>query len=178
MSDTQKKTEIAIRRQKVASAYLRGSTQAEIAAEMEVDQATVSRDLKSLRAEWMKSALIDINEAKARELAKVDALEIEYWSAWERSQLNAEVETTKMQGSDPEKPGKLEKQKRVEGQTGDPRYLAGIQWCIQKRCEILGVNAPIKTEVDNKGGMKVLIEYADSNDHTAPDAPGADTDQD
>lgn len=147
MSGTQKRTEIAIRRQKIAAAYLRGTTQIEIAAELEVDQATVSRDLKALRAEWMKSALIDINEAKARELAKIDALELEYWAAWKRSQENAEVETTKMQGSDPEKPGKLEKQKRVEGQVGDPRYLQGIERCIEQRRAILGLDAPRRTDI-------------------------------
>ncbi len=117
------------------------------------------------------------NEAKARELAKVDTLEVEYWDAWKRSQQNAEVETTKMQGSDPDKPGRLEKQKRVEGQVGDPRFLAGVQWCIQKRCEILGVDAPEKQEINQHGDIKVIIEYADSQNPATPLASGADPDQ-
>jgi hypothetical protein len=156
MSDTAKKTEIAIRRQKVAAAYLRGSTQAEIAVEQAVDQATISRDLKSLRAEWMKSALIDINDAKARELAKVDALEVEYWQAWRRSQEDAESEITKMQGDDPNKPGKLEKQRKREGQSGNPAFLKGVEWCINKRCEILGVDAPKNSRLDVTSGDKPL----------------------
>jgi predicted transcriptional regulator len=153
MSGTSKKTEIAIRRQQIAAAYLRGGTQAEIATELGCDQATVSRDLKALRAEWMRSALIDINEAKARELAKIDALELEYWQAWKRSQEDAESEITKMQGTPPKQgdanpaPAKLETQKKREGQSGNPAFLRGVEWCINKRCEIIGVNAPIKQEI-------------------------------
>jgi hypothetical protein len=161
MSGTQKRTEIAIRRQKIAAAYLRGSTQAEIAVNLECDQATVSRDLKALRGEWMKSALIDINEAKARELAKVDALEVEYWTAWKRSQEDAESEITKMQGSDPAKPGRLEKQSKREGQSGNPAFLAGVQWCINKRCEIIGVDAPKKSEMTGKDGTPLIPPLPD-----------------
>jgi hypothetical protein len=180
MSGTSKRTEIAIRRQKVAAAYLRGGTQADIAVELACDQATVSRDLKALRAEWMKSALIDINEAKARELAKIDALELEYWAAWKRSQEDAESEITKMQGNPPKPnevnpaPAKLETQKKREGQSGNPAFLRGVEWCINKRCEIIGVNAPIQQEVNNKGTQRVIIEYADGNSNTPPTTPGAD----
>lgn len=160
MSATSKKMAIAIRRKQVADAYLRGRTQAEIAVELGVNQATVSRDLQALREEWKRSALIDIDEAKARELAKIDAMEIEAWQAWERSQLDAEVELTKMQGTDPEKPGKLEKQRRIEGQVGDPRFLQIVQWCINKRCEILGINAPVRQEITGRDGapQKVIFE--------------------
>ena len=161
MSATSKKTVIAIRRQKVAAAYLRGGTQADIAVELECDQATVSRDLIALRAAWMKSALIDINEAKARELAKIDTLELEYWAAWKRSQQNAEVETTKMQGTDPAAPGKLEKQKRVEGQVGDSRYLQGVQWCVEMRCKIIGIEAPKKIQHGNDPENPLIPKLTD-----------------
>jgi hypothetical protein len=177
MSGTQKRTDIAIRRQKVAAAYLRGGTQADIAVELACDQATVSRDLKALRGEWMKSALIDINEAKARELAKIDTLELEYWTAWKRSQEDAESEITKMQGTPPKAndanpaPAKLETQKKREGQSGNPAFLRGVEWCINKRCEIIGVNAPTKQEIENKGQTKVIIEYADANDGNPAQTP-------
>ncbi len=183
MSGTSKKTEIATRRQKIAAAYLRGSTQVEIAVDLECDQATVSRDLKALRAEWMASALIDINEAKARELAKVDALEITYWQAWERSCLDAESEITKMQGTPPKPneanpaPSRVETQKKREGQSGNPAFLAGVQWCINKRCEIIGVDAPKKTEMNQTGETKVIIEYADTKDNAPETTPRPTPDQ-
>jgi transcriptional regulator with XRE-family HTH domain len=149
-------------KRRVSQMYLQGDTQAEIAASLDLSQATISRILKDLQAEWMKSALIDINEAKARELAKIDALEVEYWSAWKRSQEDAESEITKMQGTPPKQgdanpaPAKLETQKKREGQSGNPAFLRGIEWCINKRCEIIGVNAPIKQEINNKGTIEIV----------------------
>jgi len=65
----QDKFRIAERRTTVASLYLRGKFQAEIAKEVNVDRGTVSRDLKAVEAEWVKSGVTDLNTAKARELA-------------------------------------------------------------------------------------------------------------
>jgi predicted transcriptional regulator len=150
---TRTRTEITNRRQEVARLYLRGMYQTDIAVELSVDQATVSRDLAELRKEWLQSALVDLNEAKAKELAKIDQLEVTCWAAWERSKENAEVETVEQIGvksktakkGDKEEftitPERIKKNKRVEGQSGNPSFLAGIQWCINKRCEILGLDA-------------------------------------
>ena len=96
---------------------------------------------------------MDLNEAKARELAKVDALEIEYWKAWENSLKDAEVFITEkvgtQKGTNMDKRGK--EVFRREGQTGNPSFLAGIQWCINKRCEILGLDAPKRTDLTSGG---------------------------
>ena len=103
----------------------------------------ISYDLKKIQETWRESALIDIDEAKARELAKVDRLEREYWDAWERSCEDAE--TIRQEGRPPEEgeKGKPEKVvKTSKGQAGDPRFLAGVQWCIERRCKIIGVDAP------------------------------------
>jgi DNA-binding Lrp family transcriptional regulator len=156
------KTQRARDERNIASLYLKGELQGDIAESLGLSQSTVSRALKSLQEDWRASALIDINEAKARELAKIDALEMEYWSAWKRSQEDAESETTKMQGTPPKQgdanpaPAKLETQKKREGQSGNPAFLRGIEWCINKRCEILGVNAPVKSEVEHKGGIELV----------------------
>jgi hypothetical protein len=139
---------------KISQMYLQGTLQSDIAEALGLDQSTISRALKSLQADWRASALIDINEAKARELAKVDALEMEYWQAWKRSQEDAESEITKMQGGTTDAPSRLEKQQKREGQSGNPAFLKGVEWCINKRCEILGVDAPKKTDVTS-GGEKL-----------------------
>jgi transcriptional regulator with XRE-family HTH domain len=148
-------------KRRVSSMYLQGETQADIAASVGLSQPTVSRILAELQVEWRASAQADINEAKARELAKIDALEVEYWQAWQRSQLDAEVETTKMQGSDPAAPGKLEKQKRVEGQVGDSRYLQGVQWCVEMRCKIIGIEAPKKIQHGNDPENPLIPKLTD-----------------
>jgi hypothetical protein len=99
---------------------------------------------------------MDFNDAKARELAKIDQLEREYYAAWHRSCEDAE--TTKQK-----KRGKVEKRKDddgqfvaeqpaemtriLKGQAGDPRYLQGVERCIEKRCKIMGIESPTRHQV-------------------------------
>jgi hypothetical protein len=160
-------------RRLIASLYLKGEYQSDIAAQLGISQGQVSKEIAVLHDDWRASALIDINEAKARELAKIDTLELEYWTAWKRSQEDAESEITKLQGGSTDAPSKLEKQTRREGQSGNPAFLAGIQWCINKRCEILGVNAPIKTQQENTGKVVFEVVRKAVSDHPADPSPQA-----
>jgi predicted transcriptional regulator len=138
-------------RRNVASLYLKGVIQADIADQLGISQSTVSKDLKLIQSEWAVARINDIDERKRIELAKIDNLELTYWDGWKRSQENAEVETTKLKGRDADKPTDLEKTKRVEGQVGDPRFLQGVANCIDKRCELLGLNAPKNVDVTSNG---------------------------
>jgi len=164
------RAEIAKRRRIVADRYLSGTVQAAIAEQLGVNQSTISRDLKALQKAWLASALIDLNDAKARELAKVDRLEREYWTAWERSREDAE--TVKQRGKSADgtgiKPESIEK--TTKGQAGDPRFLAGIQWCIERRCKIIGVDAPTKQELTGAGGGPLEVVYL--NDWRETQEPG------
>ena len=131
MANTGKRREpsqIARDRQRCADLYLQGWLQSDIADELGINQSTVSRDLKVLHAKWLASALVDFDEAKAKELAKVDRLEREYWRGWLRSREDAE--TLRQEGTKDAGIGKIVKTEK--GQTGDPRFLAGVQWCIDK----------------------------------------------
>lgn len=134
------KAEIARDRRRIGDLYLKGWLQADIATEVGVSQPTVSLDLKALHAEWLKSTLIDINEARSRELAKLDQLEREYWKGWLRSCMDAEEEIVKV--TIDEQGIKTEETKKVKGQSGDTKFLDGIQKCVAQRCKILGVEAP------------------------------------
>src|SRR5215470_12294572 len=87
----QQRLAILERRKNVAARYVRGQTQWEIARAFEVTQATISGDLKAIRAEWLAQAVLDMEAIKARELAKVDETERNAWKAWHRSCRNAET---------------------------------------------------------------------------------------
>jgi len=141
-------------RRKIADLYLQGFIQADIADKIGVCQQTISNDLKSLHKEWIASALVDFDEAKAQELAKIDRLEREYWAGWDRSREDAETSTAKVKGD-----GDKEATKTVKGQAGDPRFLAGIQWCIDRRCKILGVDAPKRHEITGEGGEPLTVRW-------------------
>jgi len=162
---------VSARRARIASLYLKGKPQHAIAEDVGVNQSQVSRDLKVLEGQWRASALLDINDVKMRELARINQLEVEYWDAWEESKQNYQQVTNKASGSRTRVKYK-EKTTKDMILFGDPRFLAGVQWCIQKRCEIFGLNAPQKFEgrmVDEFENMS-LEELAKRAGLDSPDA--------
>jgi len=158
--------QLARDRRRIADLYLQGWLQVDIAAEVGVSQSTVSLDLKALHKEWQKSALVDIDAAKSKELARIDRLEREYWDAWYRSCLDAETTTKK--AVETAKETRKEAVQTAKGQSGDPRFLQGVQWCIERRCKILGIDAPQKQEVSGPGGtaieiVEIVRDYGEQN---------------
>lgn len=151
----------------VAERYLAGQAQATIAAEIGVTQSTVSRYLKKLQERWREAANEFIDDRKARELARIDRVEREYWEAWEKSKTDARTrsgrkKTVELTGLDEDKnlvhvPAlEREYSLSVKAQTGDPRYLQGVQWCVETRLKIMGGFAPVKVDVT---WQKVLEEH-------------------
>jgi DNA-binding MarR family transcriptional regulator len=141
--------EIARDRRLVADLYLRGYLQSDIAEQLGVNQSTVSRDLKALHQEWLVSAQIDFNQAKARELARIDRLEREYWRAWEKSK-NEKESTVTEKVQDDGRGNRAKARMHRERQFGNPRFLVGVQWCIEQRCKLLGVYAPQRIAVSTE----------------------------
>ncbi len=129
--------DIAHRRKRVAEAYLRGVPQFIIARDEAVHKSTITRDLDVIREQWKTSASMAFGERVAQELAKLDELERTYWEAWDRSRKDTEKLSAKTV-----KDGETERTeavKHVEPQPGDPRFLDGVDSCIDKRCKILGI---------------------------------------
>jgi hypothetical protein len=146
-------------RAEIANLYLKGLSQADIAGKLGLSRQQIGYDLKAVRKEWLRSSVMDFNQRKAEELAKIDRLEQTYWDAYEASKKERQISITEQttgEGGEKFKAGI-----RKEEQTGDPRYLAGIQWCINKRCEILGLNAPQKiapTTPDGQEPYRLTVE--------------------
>jgi len=159
--------QIARDREEITDLYLMGWTQERITDRINQDQTRdyiltrqqIGYDLKKIQQAWRDSSLMNIDEAKRIELAKVDHLEREYWDAWERSCEDAEtkrLEGILTPGTDG---GKTTKQVVTrKGQAGDPRFLTGVQWCIERRCKIIGIDAPLKQEHGGIGGGPIQIE--------------------
>lgn len=139
------------RRADVARLYLQGRRQVDIASAVGVNQSTVSRDLDHLRREWQADAKRSIDQRAAEELARIDRIEATAWEAWERSCRDAEAlhaETVRGRADKHGKPlPELQRtSKTVKGQAGDPRFLERVGWCVERRCKILGLDAPEKHE--------------------------------
>lgn len=144
-SPGQTKAEVVERRHRVAELYLQGWPQHRIAAEVGVDQSTVSRDLKAIQKEWLASSLRNFDELRAQELAKIDRLEAQAQESFALSQQPAPDEMARYP---------------VTGQPwvkpGDPRWIAQIERCIMLRCKLLGLDAPQRIDVTGTGGVVVL----------------------
>jgi len=164
---------IARDRRRIAEMYLHGRLQVDIADELHVDQSTVSRDLKALQDEWRASSLVDINEAKARELARIDELERTYWDGWQRSKEDAEIKRTHVLDG-PEKGRRYQAWTESRNEYGDPRFLTGVGWCIERRCKLIGIDAPQKQEITGPdGGPQHVIFEEKANWRGGNSVPGA-----
>ena len=132
--------------EQIARSYLQGRSQAATAIELGIDQSTVSRDLKELREIWRESAIRDFDTHKAEQLARIDALEAEYWTAWGRSLTIKE--TTVLESVSGEKGDSTKTVTKREAMCGNAAYLAGIERCIAERSKLLDLYSPVYTASD------------------------------
>jgi hypothetical protein len=127
---------IAERRAKVAGLYLLHHTQRQIAEALGCSLGTVNSDLKAIQADWQARALESLDACKWEEVARLDHLEGKYLRAWEQSCkpcVTRQVKTVK--GKNP----RTEVTTTEQDRDGDPAFLAGVGWCIEQRCKLLGL---------------------------------------
>lgn len=140
---------------RISELYIRGFSQYKIAdtltEEMDrrITRAMVKRDLDKLRTLWMESAIRNFDEAKAEQLAKLDAIESQAWEQWEKS--CRQFKKTKIETSKGTK-GEIKQAIETYEREGDPRYLQIILSAIDKRNKLLGLDAPLKVASTNKDG--------------------------
>ena len=74
--------------QGIVRLYLKQKSHREIAQTLNVSVQYVGRQLKQIKDAWLESTLVDFNRRQNQELARIDALEAEYWTAWEGSKAD------------------------------------------------------------------------------------------
>jgi hypothetical protein len=91
---------------------------------------------------------VDLDAARAKELARIDRLERVAWRAWRRSCRQKERASTRLEKALDEgaRAGKTVSSKQTEGRDGNAEYLKRVEWCINKRCELLKLNPPQRLE--------------------------------
>jgi hypothetical protein len=146
--NAQERFRILERRKRVAGMYLRGLSQWEIGRRLGVTQQCIAKDVRVLEQEWLASAVVDLDAAKAKELARIDRLERVAWAAWRRSCQRKERATTRMERKLDEEAQKAKTitSMATELRDGNPEYLKRVEWCITKRCELLRLNPPQRLE--------------------------------
>jgi ribosomal protein L32E len=170
-----------------AEKYLKGWTAQQICddlnnerhGEYEMSLQMVRGDIDLIHERWIASYLVDFDEAKSRELAHIDLLEQEYWSAWRKSQDKIEeIESEKIEDHNSvvkhDRPSysRTRVKKLEKLRDGNVDYLRGIQWCIEQRCKIMGLSMSVSTQninvnwrkqaeaqgIDPDGAMNELVE--------------------
>ena len=133
--------------QGIVRLYLKQKSHREIAQTLNVSVQYVGRQLKQIKDAWLESTLVDFNRRQNQELARIDALEAEYWTAWDGSKADESREA--LEYVDEDSIMRLSR-KRLETikKNGTSSFLQGIQWCIEQRCKILGLHAPKEIKID------------------------------
>lgn len=156
---------------RITDLYLQGKTQAEISSIVGVTQQQISYDLATVQRRWKIDTAINLDEAKQKELSRIDTLERTYWDAWMRSagehtKTRTEQLVTTNDGSDDESKESTEESKPekkpivlkvvtdTEMLLGVPALLAGVMSCIERRCKLLGLDAPTKIAPTSPDGKE------------------------
>lgn len=113
-------------------------------AKMGLDYAIVPpmrvyKDLKQLLINWKREHEENIDLYITKELSKLDKIEAELWDAWERSKKRI-VSKIRQSGL---------KTERSETFAGNPRYLDLVLSVQQRRAKLLGLDAPVKVDMQN-----------------------------
>lgn len=143
----------------ISELYLKGYSYRKIAEKINSDTSrpytlsfqTIGEDVKRMLKAWKEARDANIDEWVTGELEKLAKLEQTYWEAWEKTVKD----WTRMAVKKGDKGGVpfAEDTMTDVKMFGDPRYLQGIERCIQKRCELLGLDAPkeihVKTNIEH-----------------------------
>ena len=110
-----------------------------------LSQQMVSFNLRQIQKKWIRETAMVIDAYKAEQLQKIDQLELEYWAAWYKScsvRQRQRVEKASLGGGKT----RLRKVSTTYTPVGNPRFLKGVQWCIEMRCKILGLYASLEAK--------------------------------
>jgi len=110
-----------------------------------LSKTQVFDDIKAALKEFKVSNAQMVDDQMHIELARINKLEREYWDAWERScsmRRKIKIEGGAIDGG--QTSGGSLKERTSEELFGDPRYLQGVQWCVDRRCKLMGLDQPIE----------------------------------
>jgi DNA-binding CsgD family transcriptional regulator len=136
------------RRRQVATLALARVPQQDIARQLAVSEATISRDLRTVRADWGAAAVADLDTLIQQERAVLDADERRWrtqWAGW----MPKQDETT---GKTPPP--------TAEQTAGQARCYDRILAIMERRAKLLGIDKPIKVTPTDADGQPLFKNYA------------------
>jgi hypothetical protein len=116
---------------------VKGKTQIEIAALLaevrpyRISRAQIAYDIDELKRRWIETGVESYSLGRARALKKLDAVEGEAWESWEKSKADG---------------------------PGNPTFAKVILEVHDRRVKLLGLDAPVRTEISGPEGAPIAIE--------------------
>lgn len=180
----------------IGNHYLQGWSQHRIAERLnqerdyELTQQTISNDLKEIQRRWQANTVIPLDTHKAKELARIDKLEEHYWQEYlaskeprkstskvDKSQTIARKKANNEMDAPPPQQVSRVASERIEQREGNPAFLQGVERCIKMRVDLLGLNAPVKSDESMTIKWEVIREDDDSRPHpkNQPAEPASST---
>lgn len=150
MAATKRSDEQILRdRIEIAKLRMMGKTQDEIALKLGMTQQMVSYDLKEIRKQWAEELKTNMSEMIAEEKAKIDFNEQQALLGWEKS-----LGEHKRKRSKQSQGGHQTQSAEVETilYSGEVRFLQQALACSKERRELLGLDAPKRTEISGPNG--------------------------
>lgn len=148
--------EIALDRVLVMRLLLKGWTQAEIAQQFKLSEATISRIVKSVEEEWKAAPIRDMTAIRAQLEATHRLVIAEAFEEFEKSSgrhVKTKVKKKAGGGDDADEPT-TESEVQTEDVTGDPRYLKIVTDNLEAIAKLAGANAPVKVAPTNPEGTQ------------------------
>jgi len=124
-----------------AAMHLKGYQLKEIGKELGNKVSMVFADLRRAKAEWREEYLTDIKESMLKQLKELDVLKQEMWEAWEKSKQDKDIVISGGKSGD--------YTKTVESD-GNPAFASQIDRIIERKCKILGLDAPQKLNISGE----------------------------
>ena len=137
-------------RETMAMLYMKGYTFRQMADQLkEINRKTdpkytishqqVFKDVKAIVKDWEQNRQEFLDKRITIELEKINRLERVYNEAWEESKQTRTKRRIKTKGNDPNNQTNAERMAEEMEVVGDKRWLEGIQWCVEMRLKLLGI---------------------------------------
>lgn len=148
MSKRRPDIEIVKRRKEVASLYLKGYTQQQIADRLEVSRVTINRDVQAVLAQWRDETSHDMSERVAKQAMELADMRLRAWSAYQKA-----VGESKENGQRP----------KSEKELNALALLLRIQ---EREAKLYGLDAPSRTEVSTPEPIQIQWLMSDESNDT------------
>lgn len=174
---TSSKTEREEHLQKVALLDRRGWGQYDIARELGVSQALISKDLKIIRKRYVEAMHQSRDELIAEMIVKYQDVRRSAWAAYDRSETDSRKEVEEFavakgdDGSYAESEVRIRRIVTVEGRLPNNQYLQTINATLEAERKLLGLD-----KVEASGGASVVVNIFDAiaSAVSAPSSAGTD----